>query len=146
MSHAAHQVVVSENGRGRYQQDIVAGTHTLLADEPVTLGGGDAGPAPYDYLLAALGACTSMTLRMYAERKALPLTGVSVTLTHEKVTVEGRGTIDRITREIALAGELTPEQRQRMLEIANRCPVHRTLSGNLQIDSRLSDRELAGAT
>lgn len=146
MSHNAHQVVVSENGRGRYQQQIVAGTHTLLADEPVALGGGDAGPAPYDYLLAALGACTSMTLRMYAERKGLPLSGVSVTLVHEKLEVEGQGTIDRITRDIALAGELTPAQRQRMLEIANRCPVHRTLSGKLLIDSRLSEREPVDAT
>jgi putative redox protein len=80
-----------------------------------------------------------MTLRMYAERKELPLTRVTVTLGHEKVEVEGRGRIDRITRRISLEGNLTPEQRERMLEIANRCPVHRTLSGNLDIDSQLTE-------
>jgi putative redox protein len=139
MSHAAHEVVVMENGRGRYQQSVTAGRHTLIADEPESMGGGDAGPAPFDYLLTALGACTSMTLRMYAERKELPLTRVTVTLGHEKVEVEGRGRIDRITRRISLEGNLTPEQRERMLEIANRCPVHRTLSGNLDIDSQLTE-------
>ncbi|MDX9706376.1 MAG: OsmC family protein [Azospira sp.] len=138
MSHHASEVVVAENGLGRYQQSVRAGTHLLVADEPAGMGGADAGPAPYDYLLTALGACTSMTLRMYAERKELPLKKVTVTLGHEKVEIEGRGRIDRITRHIALDGELTPEQRERMLEIANRCPVHRTLSGNLEIASSLA--------
>lgn len=139
MSHEHREVTVAENGLGRYQQTVRAGEHLLVADEPVDMGGADAGPAPYDYLLAALGACTSMTLRMYAERKELPLRKVTVTLGHEKVEVEGRGRIDRITRRIVLDGELTAGQRERMLEIANRCPVHRTLSGNLEIASSLAD-------
>lgn len=138
MAHEPRSVVVAENGEGRYQQAVTAGAHRLLADEPVSMGGADAGPAPYDYLLTALGACTSMTLRMYAELKKLPLTRVSVALSHEKIEVDGQK-VDRITREITLEGELTPEQRQRMLEIANRCPIHRTLSGGVNIDSRLAD-------
>lgn len=137
MAHEKSEVVVAENGAGRYQQQVIAGRHSLIADEPATMGGDDAGPAPFDYLLTALGACTSMTLRMYAEVKKLPLTSVSVTLSHEKIEIEGKGKIDRISRHIKLEGDLTPEQRTRMLEIANRCPVHRTLSGNLEIDSAL---------
>ena len=137
MSHEPREVVVAENGLGRYQQTVRAGEHLLFADEPVYMGGADAGPAPYDYLLAALGACTSMTLRMYAERKELPLRKVTVTLGHEKVEVEGRGRIDRITRRIALDGELTAGQRERMLEIANNCPVHRTLEGTPVIATTL---------
>ena len=144
MAQHPHFVTVAENGNGRYQQDVVAGRHRLLADEPVAMGGEDAGPAPYDYLLGALGACTSMTLRMYAELKQLPLTDVRVALSHEKIEIDGQK-IDRITREITLAGELTPEQRARMLEIANRCPVLRTISGgaNLRIESRLLE-QIAG--
>ena len=138
MAHESREVVVAENGAGRYQQQVTVAAHTLIADEPVSMGGNDAGPAPFDYLLTALGACTSMTLRMYAELKQLPLERVSVTLTHEKIEVEGKGKIDRISRRIGLEGNLTPEQRNRMLEIANRCPVHRTLSGNLEIDSSLA--------
>jgi putative redox protein len=138
MAHESREVVVAENGAGRYQQQVTVAAHTLIADEPVSMGGNDAGPAPFDYLLTALGACTSMTLRMYAELKQLPLERVSVTLTHEKVEVEGKGKIDRISRRIGLEGNLTPEQRNRMLEIANRCPVHRTLSVNLEIDSSLA--------
>lgn len=137
MAHPHREVVVSENGRGRYQQTVSVGPHQLIADEPESMGGSDAGPAPFDYLLAGLGACTSMTLRMYAELKKLPLDSVSVTLTHEKIDVDGSKQ-DRITRRITLHGDLTPEQRQRMLEIANRCPVHRTLTGNLQIESELA--------
>lgn len=107
------------------------------------MGGEDAGPAPFDYLLAALGACTSMTLRMYAEIKKLPLTAISVELTHEKIEVEGKGKIDRIERNIALTGDLTAEQRTRLLEIANKCPMHRTLRSDIQIDSALAEK--AGA-
>ncbi|MBI4741480.1 MAG: OsmC family protein [Betaproteobacteria bacterium] len=131
-------VVVSENGQGRYQQSVRIGHHTLVADEPVAVGGADAGPAPFDYLLAALGACTSMTLRMYAEMKKLPLTGISVELAHEKIDTGGRGKQDRIARIITLEGDLTPEQRTRLLEIANKCPVHRTLSSDIRIDSMLA--------
>jgi putative redox protein len=131
-------VVVNENGQGRYQQTVRAGRHTLIADEPASMGGADAGPAPFDYLLAALGACTSMTLRMYAEIKKLPLTGVSVKLSHEKIEIEGQGKRDRIGRIITLTGDLSPEQRTRLLEIANKCPVHRTLCSDVVIDSSLA--------
>ncbi len=129
-------VVVAENGQGRYQQEVRVGQHRLLADEPVSVGGGDAGPAPFDYLMAGLGACTSMTLRMYAERKELPLTGISVALSHEKITVDGKPR-DRINREITLSGDLDAAQRQRLLEIAEKCPVHRALSQSLLIESAL---------
>lgn len=141
MTQNNHQsaVVVSENGKGRYQQTVRAGQHTLIADEPVAAGGGDAGPAPFDYLLAALGACTSITLRMYAEIKQLPLSGIHVALTHEKIEVEGKGKQDRIERIITLSGELSPAQRARMLEIANKCPMHRTLCSDIRIDSALAD-------
>ncbi|MCL2875018.1 MAG: OsmC family protein [Betaproteobacteria bacterium] len=130
----ASTITVEENGQGRYQQTIRVGAHELLADEPADMGGGDAGPAPYDFLLAALGACTSITLRMYAERKALPLTKISVALRHEKIETDGQP-VDRIEREITLEGELSNELRTRMLEIAEKCPVYRTLSGQMQIDS-----------
>ena len=133
---SASEITVEENGLGHYQQTIRAGVHRLIASEPADMGGDDAGPAPYDFLLAALGACTSITLRMYAERKALPLTRVSVTLRHEKIDVDGQK-LDRIEREITLEGDLSNEVRARMLEIANKCPVHRTLSGQARIDSVL---------
>ncbi len=141
------EVVVSETGEGRFAQAIVAGPHRLAADEPASVGGGDTGPTPYGLLLAALGACTTMTLRMYAERKKLPLEKASVRLRHEKIhardcenceTQEGR--IDRIEREIVLEGPLDGAQRQRLLEIAEKCPVHRTLHSEVQIESRLTDQ------
>jgi len=130
-------VVVAENGKGRYQQGITVGQHQMLADEPLSMGGADAGPAPFDFLMSGLGACTSMTLRMYAERKGLALTKVSVTLSHEKVEVDG-ATRDRIHRDIVLEGDLTGEQRQRLLEIANKCPVHRALSQSILLDCALA--------
>ncbi len=131
-------LIVSENGQGRYQQAVRVGRHALIADEPVAAGGADAGPAPFDFLLAGLGACTSMTLRMYAERKGLPLTRISVALTHEKIKLEGRDQVDRIKRIIALEGDLSIEQRSRLLEIANKCPMYRTLCSDIQIDSSIS--------
>ncbi|UCV17182.1 OsmC family protein [Ferribacterium limneticum] len=130
-------VVVAENGQGRYQQAVTVGQHHLIADEPVSMGGGDAGPAPFDLIMAGLGACTSMTLRMYAERKGLALTHVSVALSHEKITLDGVAR-DRIERTITLAGDLTPEQRQRLLEIANKCPVHRALTQSFVIESTVT--------
>ncbi|MBS1138574.1 MAG: OsmC-like protein [Proteobacteria bacterium] len=130
-------VVVAENGQGRYQQAVTIGQHQLIADEPVSVGGADAGPAPFDFLMSGLGACTSMTLRMYAERKGLPLTKVSVTLSHEKVEVDGV-TRDCIHRKIALEGDLRDEQRQRLMEIANKCPVHRALSQSILLDCALT--------
>ncbi len=130
-------VMVSENGQGRYQQTVRIGKHQLIADEPASLGGDDRGPAPTDFLLAALGACTSITLRMYAERKQIPLSGVQVALTLDKVESVERGKIDRINRRITLAGELSNEQRDSLLNIANKCPLHRLLLAGLQIDSEL---------
>jgi len=131
------KVVVAENGKGRYQQQVIAGQHQLIADEPVSMGGSDAGPAPFDYLMAGLGACTSMTLRMYAERKALPLTRIQVELSHEKIEIDGIQR-DCIHRDITLEGDLTPDQRQRLLEIAGKCPVHRALSQSFQLDCKLA--------
>jgi len=129
-------VVVSENGLGRYQQAVHAGQHALIADEPVSVGGADAGPAPFDFIMSGLGACTSMTLRMYAERKELPLKRISVALRHDKIEVDGVMR-DRIHRDITLEGNLSDEQRQRLLEIANKCPVHRALSQSIQLDCKL---------
>jgi len=138
------EVVVEETGEGRFAQAVAAGPHRLRGDEPPAVGGDDTGPTPYGLLLASLGTCTSMTLRMFADRKQIPLAGVRVRLRHEKIhardceaceTASGR--IDRIEREIELEGDLDEATRQRLLEIADRCPVHRTLHGEVQIRSRL---------
>jgi putative redox protein len=129
-------VVVAENGQGRYQQQVTAGKHIMLADEPESMGGGDAGPAPFDFLMAGLGACTSMTLRMYAERKGLALTNVSVALNHDKTEVDGIQR-NRISRQITLEGNLSDAERQRLLEIADKCPVHRALSQSFLLESQL---------
>jgi putative redox protein len=133
-------VTVRETRQGRFQQEITGGAHRLLADEPVEAGGAGSGPNPYDFLLAALGACTAMTLRLYAERKALPLERVTVRLRHSKVhaadcaTCESReGKIDRIEREIAIEGALDAEARARLIEIADKCPIHRTLTSEIDI-------------
>lgn len=137
----ADAVVVEENRLGRYQQEITVGQHVLIADEPISVGGTDAGPAPFDFLMAGLGACTSMTLRMYAERKGLALDRVSVALSHEKIEFEGKPR-DRIKRTITLEGDLSDEQRQRLLEIANKCPLHRALSQPLLLASTLAEEAL----
>jgi putative redox protein len=138
-------VVVRETRRGRFQQEVTVGPHRFLADEPVDVGGLDSGPGPYDLVLAGLGACTAMTLRLYAERKALPLEGVTVELSHAKIHAADcescetkEGMIDRIVRVIALAGRLDADQRRRLMEIADKCPVHRTLTS--EIDIRTVDR------
>jgi putative redox protein len=137
-------VVVSEGGAGPYGQTITAGNHQLTADEPQPTGG-DTGPAPYDLLLAGLGACTSMTIRMYAQRKGWPLEQVSVSLRHSRIHAEDctncetrTGQLDRIERVIRLDGDLDDDQRARLLEIANRCPVHRTLRSEIVIDTTAS--------
>jgi putative redox protein len=133
-------VLVRETGQGKFQQEIVSGPHRFLADEPVKMGGLDSGPGPYDLLLAGLGACTSMTIRLYAELKKLPLARVAVRLTHNKIyakdcenceTVEGM--VDRIDRTITLEGPLDAAQRARLMEIADKCPVHRTLKSEIDI-------------
>ena len=131
-------IMVRENGQGRYQQEVIVGEHRLLADEPVSVGGADAGPAPLEFVMAGLGACTSMTVRMYAERKGIPLTRISVSLSHDRVKVASIPR-DRIVRKITLEGDLTVEQRARLLEIANNCPVHKALEQPLVIESALVD-------
>jgi putative redox protein len=133
-------VLVRETGNGKFQQEILSGPHRFLADEPVKVGGLDSGPGPYDLLLAGLGACTSMTLRLYADNKKLPLKRVSVRLTHNKIHAEDcltcetkEGMVDRIDRNITFEGPLDAEQRKRLLEIADKCPVHRTLKSEIEI-------------
>ena len=138
-------VTVAETREGKFTQAITVGKHRLRADEPASAGGTDTGPSPYDLLLAALGACTAMTVRMYADLKQLPLDKVTVRLRHEKVHAQDcaecetrEGKIDRIEREIELAGGLDEAQRSRLLEIANKCPVHRTLHSEVWVPTRLA--------
>ncbi len=135
-------VVVRGSATG-FAQEIVAGPHRMTADEPVSAGGTNTGPSPYELLLAALGACTSITVVMYARRKGWPLEEVSVNLRHSKIhafdCVEcetKEGMLDRIERDIHFAGSLTNEQRFKLLEIANKCPVHRTLTSEIVIKTR----------
>ncbi|WPB83667.1 bifunctional alpha/beta hydrolase/OsmC family protein [Sediminicoccus rosea] len=127
-------VLVRETGAGAFRNEVRSGTHRFLADEPERLGGGGTGPGPYDLLLASLGACTSMTLRMYADRKGWPLEGVEVELDHAKARVTGgTGTADHIGIGVRLIGPLDAAQRARLLEIADQCPVHRTLEGDVRM-------------
>jgi putative redox protein len=133
-------VLVTETRASKFQQTIRAGRHTLTADEPVAAGGLDSGPNPYDLLLAGLGACTSMTLRLYADRKQLPLERVSVKLAHSRIHAEDcetcetkEGMLDRIDKEITVAGPLDEDARTRLLEIAEKCPVNRTLKSEIDI-------------
>lgn len=138
------EVLVSGGSSGLAVR-VEAGGHLLAGDEPLGLGGTATGPSPYDFLLAALGSCTVMTLRLYADRKGWPLQGVAVRLRHGRVhaadcadceTTGHAGKIDVIDRDIELLGELDGEQRQRLLEIADRCPVHRTLTNEIKIRTR----------
>jgi uncharacterized OsmC-like protein/alpha-beta hydrolase superfamily lysophospholipase len=143
----AGMVVVRETRGGRFQQEIKVRRHRLLADEPVAAGGLDSGPGPYDLVLAGLGACTSMTLRLYAERKALLLDRVTVRLAHSRIHADDcencetkEGMLDRIDRAITLSGNLDEDQRKRLLEIADKCPVHRTLTSEIDIRT-MEERE-----
>lgn len=133
-------VVVSETGASKLQNIIAAGKHRVLADEPLDVGGMDSGPGPYDFLLGALGACTSMTMRLYAERKSIPLTRTTVTLKHSRIHAQDceecetrEGMISKIDRTIAMEGNLDAEQRKKLMEIADKCPVHRTLTSEIKI-------------
>ncbi len=141
---ATGEVTVMETLEGRFTQDITAGAYHLRADEPATAGGNDSGFTPYDLLLASLGACTSMTLRMYAEQKKWPLERVTVQLRHNKIHAKDcaecetrEGKIDRIEREIRLTGNLDAAQRARLMEIADKCPIHRTLHSEVLIKTRM---------
>jgi len=135
-------VVVRGDATG-FLQEVVSGNHHLCADEPVSVGGSDAAPGPYDYLLIALGVCTSMTVGLYARRKQFPLENITVSLRHSRIHAQDceecetkEGMLDRIDTYIELTGSLTVEQRAKLIEIAGKCPVHRTLKS--EIDIRLS--------
>lgn len=140
LPEAPRQVVVQETRKSKFNQIITVGPHRLIADEPVAAGGEDAGPGPYDFLLAGLGACTSMTMRLYADRKSLPLDRVTVTLKHSKIYAKDcaecdtrEGMLDQIERDIAMDGALDAEQRKKLMDIADKCPVHRTLTSEIRI-------------
>jgi len=137
-------IKVVESGEGKFTEHLLDGRHSLIADEPVAAGGKDLGPGPYELLLMALGACTAMTLRLYADRKRWPLERVSVRLRHARIYAQDcadcdtkQGMLDRIERVIGLEGALDPAQRQRLLEIAEMCPVHRTLTSEIKIETSL---------
>ena len=140
-------VRVSETGGSKFQQDVRVGAHRFLADEPLSHGGLDSGPSPYDFMATALGACTTMTLRMYADRKKLNLDHVAVDVTHGKVHAddcvdcgEGRsGRIDRFERRLEIEGDLSPAEIKRLLEIADKCPVHKTLEKSSVVVTRLKE-------
>lgn len=143
---APRQVVVRETRNSKFQQTVSVGPHRLLADEPVAAGGEDTGLGPYDFLLAGLGACTSMTMRLYADRKSLPLERTTVTLRHSKIHAEDcaecetkAGMLDQIDRVIAMEGPLDAEQRKKLMEIADKCPVHRTLTSEVRILTSAAD-------
>jgi uncharacterized OsmC-like protein len=145
MSSSEEGRVVVRGAAAGFVQEIVAGGHRLTSDEPVSVGGTDTGPTPYDLLLAALGSCTSMTAGVYARRKGWPLESVTVRLAHSRIHAEdcakcetGEGMIDRIDVSIELEGPLSEDQRARILEITERCPVHRTLQSEIEIVSRLA--------
>jgi uncharacterized OsmC-like protein/pimeloyl-ACP methyl ester carboxylesterase len=143
---APRNVVVRETRASKFQQTVTTGPHQMLADEPVAAGGEDTGPGPYDFVLAGLGACTSMTMRMYADRKSLPLDRVTVTLKHSKIHAEDcaecetrEGMLDQIDRVIGIEGALDADQRKCLMEIADKCPVHRTLTSEIRIVTKAAD-------
>lgn len=142
-NHLAHADVVVRGNPKEFLQKITVGRHHLQADEPFSIGGTDAAPDPYDYLLAGLGACTSMTIGLYARRSKWPLENIVVTLRHCRIHADDcaecetkTGLLDRIELEIELTGALSAEQRAKLLQIAHKCPVHRTLKGEIAIDVR----------
>jgi putative redox protein len=139
-------VTVRETRNGKLQNMVTVGPHQMLADEPVAVGGADSGPGPYDLLLAALGACKSMTMRLYADRKSFPLERATVTLRHSKIHAEDcaecetkQGMLDQIDVGIGLEGPLDAEQRQKIIEIADKCPVHRTLTSEIRIVTKAAE-------
>jgi putative redox protein len=146
LAEVPRRVIVQETRKSKFNQAVTIGPHHLVADEPVAAGGEDAGPGPYDFLLAGLGACTSMTMRLYADRKSLPLDRVTVALTHSKIYAKDceecetrDGMLDQIERSIAMEGALDAEQRKKLMEIADKCPVHRTLTSEIRIVTKAVD-------
>jgi putative redox protein len=140
----AGTVIVASTDAGPFEQIMLDGRHTLQADEPIAAGGGDTGPGPYELLLMALGSCTSMTIRLYAARKKWPLEQVVVRLRHARVHAEDcadcedtKAMLDRIERNIEFIGPLDEAQRARLLEVADKCPVHRTLTSKIDIRTSL---------
>ena len=138
-------IVTVHSSAAGFAQEIAVGRHRLTADEPASAGGTDTGPNPYDFLLAALGSCMSMTVALYARRKHWPLDGVTVRLRHSRIHAADcehcdttDGLLDQIDCDIELAGELSEEQRLRLLEIADKCPVHRTLTSEIHIQTHLT--------
>lgn len=138
-------VIVKSTTASKYSEEIIIGKHVLTADEPASVGGADLGPGPYELLLASLGACKAMTIRMYADLKKIALTHVEVKLSHNKDYVKdcencekSSSKIDVIDVQISLQGDLTDEERQKLLTIANNCPVHRTLTSTIKINSSLT--------
>lgn len=145
----APDIVVRGDARS-FKQEIAAGRHRLVADEPVSAGGGDAGPDPYDYLLAALGVCTSMTVGFYARRKQIPLENITVSLWHSRIHAKDceecetrEGMVDRIDVEVKLTGALSAEQHTALMDIAAKCPVHRTLTSEINIRLRAAEKSAA---
>ena len=146
IGEAPRRVVVRETRDSKFQNAVTVGPHRIVADEPVAAGGEDSGPGPYDLLLAALGACKSMTMRLYADRKSFPLERATVTLAHSKIYAKDcaecetrEGMLDQIEVAIGLEGPLDADQRKRILEIADKCPVHRTLTSEIHIVTRAAD-------
>ena len=142
--------IVVRGGVDNFKQEIIAGKHRLVADEPVSAGGGDAGPDPYDYLLTALGVCTSMTVGLYARRKQIPLENITVSLRHSRIYAidceeceTKEGMLDRIEVEVELTGSLSAEQHAKLMEIAGKCPVHRTLTSEINIRLRPAQKSPA---
>lgn len=138
--------VVVRGGADSFKQEVTAGKHRLVADEPVSAGGGDAGPDPYDYLLAALGVCTSITIGHYARRKQIPLENITVSLWHSRIHARDceecetrEGMVDRIDVEVELTGALSAEQHAALMDIAAKCPVHRTLTSEINIRLRAAE-------
>jgi len=138
-----HRVVSVSTGAHKYLQQISVGTHRLHADEPVEIGGRDAAPDPYELLMGALGACTAITVQLFADRRSWPLEKVHVRLSHGKTHAHdcincnsGDAKLDRVELEISFEGDLTDEQRRKLVEIAGRCPLHRTLESGLQLQIR----------
>jgi len=138
------RAVTVQGSAAGFAQQISVGPHRLTGDEPTSVGGTDLGPSPYDLLLAALGSCTSMTLAMYARRKQWPLEAVTVQLRHSRIHAADceacetkEGFLDHIQRDVQLTGSLSEEQRARLLDIANKCPVHRTLASEIHVQTRL---------